>query len=272
MAFNNFSGIGKAGTGTLKVDGKVVDTKRMEKTIPIILQWDESFDIGSDTITGINDADYTPPFPLTAKFNKLTIKIDRPQLSPEDIKKLEGAMLAAERRTSGSRISTLVQKIEARVDKRRRLPQAGRRKEAWPHRAHRFRAGMHEVMNGATIWRRDSKSPPQPASCRPRWRVIVSEQWVCRHEKTEVGFFDAGLDRNFCNAVQCPAVQVRKRRCRRASPRLTRSRPGSARCVSSTKSRIRPAPKKSTTIWITSAQFRPISLLKSTNCSTKALR
>ena len=95
MAFNNFSGIGKGGTGTLKVDGKVVDTKRMEKTIPIILQWDESFDIGSDTITGVNDADYLPPFPLTAKFNKLTIKIDRPQLSPEDIKKLEEGMKKA---------------------------------------------------------------------------------------------------------------------------------------------------------------------------------
>ncbi len=95
MAFNNFSGIGKGGTGTLKVDGKVVDTKVMEKTIPIILQWDESFDIGSDTITGVNDADYLPPFPLTAKFNKLTIKLDRPQLSPEDIKKLEEGMKKA---------------------------------------------------------------------------------------------------------------------------------------------------------------------------------
>ena len=95
MAYNNFSGIGKGGTGTLKVDGKVVDTKRMEKTIPIILQWDESFDIGSDTITGVNDADYLPPFPLTAKFNKLTIKIDRPQLSPEEIKKLEEGMKKA---------------------------------------------------------------------------------------------------------------------------------------------------------------------------------
>jgi arylsulfatase A-like enzyme len=95
MAFNNFTGIGKGGTGTLKVDGKVVDSKRMEKTIPIILQWDESFDIGSDTITGINDADYKPPFPLTAKFNKLTIKIDRPTLSPEDIKKLEEGMKQA---------------------------------------------------------------------------------------------------------------------------------------------------------------------------------
>jgi arylsulfatase len=95
MAYNNFSGIGKGGTGTLKVDGKVVDEKRMEKTIPIILQWDESFDIGSDTITGIDDADYLPPFPLTAQFNKLTIRIDRPQLSPGDIEKLEEGMKKA---------------------------------------------------------------------------------------------------------------------------------------------------------------------------------
>src|SRR6185369_14413687 len=92
LAFNNFSGLGRAATGTLKVDGKVVATRSMEKTLPMILQWDESFDIGSDTLTGVNDADYKPPFPLTAKLNKLTIKVDRPQLSPEDIKKLEAAM------------------------------------------------------------------------------------------------------------------------------------------------------------------------------------
>jgi hypothetical protein len=116
MAYNNFSGVGKGGTGTLKVDGKVVDTKMMEKTIPIILQWDESFDIGSDTITGVNDADYQPPFPLTAKFNKLTIKIDRPQLSAADIKKLEGAMQAASDGPVGDDLS-LVQKIEMRFDK-----------------------------------------------------------------------------------------------------------------------------------------------------------
>ena len=92
LAFNNMSGLARPGTGTLLVDGKVVDTKKMGKTLPMILQWDESFDIGSDTLTGVNDADYTPPFALTAKLNKLTIKVDRPQLSPEDIKKLETAM------------------------------------------------------------------------------------------------------------------------------------------------------------------------------------
>jgi len=35
--------------------------------------------------------DYKPPFPLTAKLNKLTIKVDRPRLSPADIQKLETA-------------------------------------------------------------------------------------------------------------------------------------------------------------------------------------
>jgi arylsulfatase len=92
LAFNDFSGLGQPGTGTLKVDGKVVATQQMERTLPMILQWDEAFDVGSDTLTGVNDADYQPPFALTAKLNKLTIKVDRPQLSPEDIKKLEAAM------------------------------------------------------------------------------------------------------------------------------------------------------------------------------------
>ena len=95
LAFNNFSGVGRSGTGTLKVDGKVVVTRKLEKTLPAILQWDESFDIGSDTLTGVNDADYKPPFPLTAKVNKLTIKVDRPQLSLEDIKKLEESLKRA---------------------------------------------------------------------------------------------------------------------------------------------------------------------------------
>ena len=92
LAFNNMSGVGRPGTGTLKVNGKEVATRRMERTLPMILQWDEAFDVGSDTLTGVNDADYKPPFALTAKLNRLTIKVDRPQLSPADMKKLQTAM------------------------------------------------------------------------------------------------------------------------------------------------------------------------------------
>src|SRR5437867_11606074 len=95
LAFNNMSGLGRSGTGTLKVDGKQVSTQKLEHTLPMILQWDESFDIGSDTLTGVHDADYQPPFPLTAKLDQLTIKVDRPKLTEEDIKKLENAEATA---------------------------------------------------------------------------------------------------------------------------------------------------------------------------------
>jgi arylsulfatase len=91
LAFNNPSGLGKPGTGVLKVDGVAVDTQTMQKTLPLILQWDENFDIGSDTGTGVNDKDYLPPFSFTGKINKLTLTIDRPQLTPADIQKLEAA-------------------------------------------------------------------------------------------------------------------------------------------------------------------------------------
>lgn len=90
IAFNSMSGIGRSGTGTLKVDGKVVQTQKMERTLPLILQWDESFDIGSDTGTTVCDQDYQAPFAFTGKLNKLTLKLDRPTLSAADIKMLEG--------------------------------------------------------------------------------------------------------------------------------------------------------------------------------------
>jgi arylsulfatase len=95
LAFNSFDGVGKGGTGTLRVDGTDVHTQVMKETLPMILQWDESFDIGSDTLTGVNDDDYKPPFPLTATLEKLTIKVDRPELSDADKAKLEAAMKAA---------------------------------------------------------------------------------------------------------------------------------------------------------------------------------
>ena len=80
----------------LKVDGKEVATEEMPQTLPMILQWDEAFDIGSDTLTGVNDADYKPPFALTAKLNKLTLKVDRPKLTPEQIRTLEEGMKKVE--------------------------------------------------------------------------------------------------------------------------------------------------------------------------------
>lgn len=91
LAFNNLSGIGQGGTGVLKVDGDVVATNKMAHTIPIIVEWDESFDVGADTGTPVDDQDYQIPFEFTGKLDKLTLTINRPKLSPADIKKLTDA-------------------------------------------------------------------------------------------------------------------------------------------------------------------------------------
>jgi hypothetical protein len=78
-------------TGVLKVDGKEVATQKVEHTVPLLMQWDENFDIGADTGTPVDDADYQVPFEFTGKLDKLTLLIDRPQLSPGDIEKLKQA-------------------------------------------------------------------------------------------------------------------------------------------------------------------------------------
>jgi hypothetical protein len=92
LAFNNLSGLGNSGSGVLKVDGKVVVTQKMDRTVPLIMQWDETFDIGADTGTAVDDKDYQVPFKLTAKLNKLTIKVDPPKLTQADERRLREAM------------------------------------------------------------------------------------------------------------------------------------------------------------------------------------
>ena len=92
LAYNNMSGIGQPGTGTLSVDGKVVATQKMEKTIPLILQWDENLDIGADTGTGVDDADYQTPFAFTGTLTEVKLAIDHPILTDADKAKLEAAM------------------------------------------------------------------------------------------------------------------------------------------------------------------------------------
>ena len=95
LAFGSPSGIGRGGTGTLRVDGKDVASKPMKHTLPIMMPIDESLDIGSDTLTGVNDADYQLPFAFTGKLKKVTLHIERPTLTPADEAKLKEAMAKA---------------------------------------------------------------------------------------------------------------------------------------------------------------------------------
>jgi len=92
LQYGSPSGLGRSGTGYLKVDGKIVATQKMEKTVPMLMQWCESFDVGADTGSPVDDNDYKTPFRFTGKLDKLTLTIDRPKLSEEDIKKLQAAL------------------------------------------------------------------------------------------------------------------------------------------------------------------------------------
>ena len=96
LAFNNISGIGRPGTGTLKVDGKAVSTQTLDRTVPLTLPWDETFDIGSDTGTPVDDKDYQVPFKFTGKIDKLMISVTPPVLTDQDKKKLMEAEHAAQ--------------------------------------------------------------------------------------------------------------------------------------------------------------------------------
>jgi arylsulfatase A-like enzyme len=82
-------GLGKSGTGSLKVDGKVVDSHPMPRSLPITLMWDETFNVGLDTGTSVDDQDYQVPFRFTGKINKLTVNLVPPELSAADKEKIE---------------------------------------------------------------------------------------------------------------------------------------------------------------------------------------
>ena len=44
----------------------------------------------------MDDNDYQIPFTFTGKINKITVALDRPKLSPADVKKLEEAEINTE--------------------------------------------------------------------------------------------------------------------------------------------------------------------------------
>ena len=89
LAFNNLSGIGRGGTGVLKVDGKEVATPEdgthaaahpaMGRDLRHRLRHRHAG--GRRGLPGARSR-------FTGKLDKLTLKIDRPKLTPEDIKKL----------------------------------------------------------------------------------------------------------------------------------------------------------------------------------------
>ncbi|MBF9232284.1 arylsulfatase [Microvirga alba] len=88
----NGPGPGKGGTGILKVDGQEVANKKVEHTIPFLMTLGETFDVGMDTRTPVDDNDYQIPFRFNGKIGKLTYKLGPLQLTEEDQKIIQHAL------------------------------------------------------------------------------------------------------------------------------------------------------------------------------------
>jgi arylsulfatase len=88
-------GVAKGGTGVLWADGQEIRTLSIPRTIPFIIPPDETFDIGDDTRTGVNDLDYKPPFPFNGTIDKLTIKLGPTQLTEEEHLRMQYALAVA---------------------------------------------------------------------------------------------------------------------------------------------------------------------------------
>jgi arylsulfatase len=87
-------GPGKGGTGVLSADGKELSRQTVEHTIPFLMAIDETFDIGSDTRTAVDD-NYELPFRFTGKIDKLTFKLGPEQLGENDRKIIQHAFARA---------------------------------------------------------------------------------------------------------------------------------------------------------------------------------
>ncbi len=87
-------GPGKGGTGVMTVDGKEFARKTIPHTIPILMSIDETFDIGSDTRTGVDDS-YKLPFRFTGTIDKLTYKLGPNQMTAEEQKAAADAVAKA---------------------------------------------------------------------------------------------------------------------------------------------------------------------------------
>jgi arylsulfatase A-like enzyme len=90
-------GLGKGGTGVLSVDGKEVARNSMKHSTPVTFPEDESFDIGSDTRTGVAllEYRYDPPFKFTGTINKLTFKLEPEQVTAAEREQMQKTVARA---------------------------------------------------------------------------------------------------------------------------------------------------------------------------------
>ena len=88
FTFKSDGGIGKGGSGTLLVDGKIVAQNRMEMSIPVLVPIDEGFSVTRGNVTPVSH-EYQTPFDFNGVLSELVINRIPDKLTPAQQQKLE---------------------------------------------------------------------------------------------------------------------------------------------------------------------------------------
>jgi arylsulfatase len=83
---------GHGGTGTLSVNGQQVAQRAIPRTIPFTWAWDETFDVGMDTGTPVDDRDYQVPFAFTGRIGSITVDLGASAVTPQSVRDFTEAM------------------------------------------------------------------------------------------------------------------------------------------------------------------------------------
>jgi arylsulfatase len=88
---------GHGGTGVLQVNGQEVARQAMAHTIPFTFAWDETFDVGMDTGTPVDDRDYQVPFVFSGRIGRITVDLGDGTVNEASINRFLAEMAARAR-------------------------------------------------------------------------------------------------------------------------------------------------------------------------------
>lgn len=84
--------VARPGKGILTVNGTKAAEFDLPRTLPFTWAWDETFDVGLDTGTSVDDSQYASPFPFNGVFGRVSFDLGESSVTPASVKAMVEAM------------------------------------------------------------------------------------------------------------------------------------------------------------------------------------
>jgi arylsulfatase len=93
---------GHGGTGTLSINGQQAARHVIPRSVPFTYAWDETFDVGFDTGTPVDDRDYQVPFAFTGRIGRIVVDLGEGSVTPQAVRAFTEEMAARARASEGT--------------------------------------------------------------------------------------------------------------------------------------------------------------------------